>query len=132
MANYYPSFNGYGSNPYLQQINQPIVQQPIPQQIPSTIYGKIVDSIETARAQEVPLGSYAVFPKADMSCVYIKTWQPDGTTSVIEYPRAMTTEEPEEPDILQNIYSSIAELNNKIDKLDKPTRRDKREVSQNA
>lgn len=142
MANYYPTFNQYGygnnPNPYLQQMNQPVQQQimqPMQQQVqPSMIYGKIVDSIDTARAQEVQLGSYGVFPKADMSCIWIKAWNPDGTTSVIEYPRLTVAEPQGDRDILEDIYSSISELSKKIDNLEKPTfqQKKKREVSQDV
>jgi len=36
--------------------------------------GKLVDSEDMARVTEVPIGGYGIFPKADLSEVYIKSW----------------------------------------------------------
>ena len=37
------------------------------------------------KASEVPIGGYGVFPKADFSELYIKTWNNDGTTRIISF-----------------------------------------------
>lgn len=47
-----------------------------------TLQGKVVDSVDVARGAEVPIGGYGVFPKADLSEIYIKAWNNNGTTSV--------------------------------------------------
>lgn len=47
--------------------------------------GRIVDSVEVAKTMEVPIGGYGIFPKADLSEVYIKSWNPNGTTSVTTF-----------------------------------------------
>lgn len=66
MYNYYPYYqNGAAMVPNLQ--------------------GKVVDSIEVARGAEVPIGGYGVFPKADLSEIYIKSWNNNGTTSVMTF-----------------------------------------------
>jgi hypothetical protein len=44
-----------------------------------------VDSEEMVKATEVPIGSYGVFPKADLSEIYLKTWNNNGTTSIIKF-----------------------------------------------
>ena len=84
--NYYPTPN---YNPQMQYSSAP---NNMPQQMnftqqmqPSQLNGKIVDSEEMVRATEVPMGSYGIFPKADMSEVFIKTWNPNGTTSITHY-----------------------------------------------
>jgi hypothetical protein len=59
--------------------------QPIPQQQNVGINGKIVDSEDIVKATEVPIGGYGVFPKADLSEIYIKTWNNNGTTSILIY-----------------------------------------------
>jgi hypothetical protein len=59
--------------------------QPIPQQQNVGINGKIVDSEDIVKATEVPIGGYGVFPKADLSEIYIKTWNNNGTTSILTY-----------------------------------------------
>lgn len=34
----------------------------------------MVDSLDVAKATEVPIGGYGIFPKADLSEIYIKSW----------------------------------------------------------
>lgn len=65
------------------QMSQPINTQPAPQ--PQSLNGKIVDSEDVVRATEVPIGGYGIFPKADLSEIYIKSWNNNGTTSVITF-----------------------------------------------
>ena len=62
----------------------PAMPQPVPQPAP-VINGKIVDSEEMVRATEVPMGGYGVFPKADLSEIYLKIWNNNGTTGVVKY-----------------------------------------------
>lgn len=101
--NYYPNFN-QTQNPYYQ------VQYP-------TINGKIVDSYDVAKNQDIPFGSYGVFPKADMTSVFVKMWNKDGSTSFIEYERK-TPEEPvtvSEKQDYSEIMNAIAALSSKLD-----------------
>ena len=86
------------TNPYMDRINflqnyqqsleqQPVQmnQQPIPQQIVG-INGRIVQAVENINANEVPMdGSMAFFPKQDMSEIYVKGWNADGTIRTIVY-----------------------------------------------
>jgi hypothetical protein len=37
------------------------------------------------KVAEVPIGAYGVFPKADLSEIYIKTWNNNGTTSIVTF-----------------------------------------------
>ena len=68
--------------PIMSQNNMPS-QQGQPQA--STLNGKLVDSLDVAKATEVPIGGYGVFPKADLSEIYIKSWNNNGTTNVITF-----------------------------------------------
>lgn len=69
----------------LQQQPMQINQQPIPQQV-SGINGRIVQTVENINANEVPMdGSMAFFPKQDMSEIYVKGWNADGTIRTIVY-----------------------------------------------
>jgi len=79
---YYP----YGVQQYspIYQPQYQMQQQPT-QQPSSGLNCKIVDSLEVSKIQEVPFGSFGVFPKGDLSEVYIKSWNGDGTTKVIVY-----------------------------------------------
>lgn len=72
---------------YQQSLQQPMQmnQQPMPQQIPG-INGRIVQAVENINANEVPMdGSMAFFPKQDMSEIYVKGWNADGTIKTIVY-----------------------------------------------
>lgn len=72
---------------YQQSLQQPIQinQQPMPQQI-AGINGRIVQTVENINANEVPMdGSMAFFPKQDMSEIYVKGWNANGTINTIVY-----------------------------------------------
>ena len=85
-------------NPYMDRMNflqnyqQSLQQQPMPmnqqamsQQI-AGINGRIVQTVENINANEVPMdGSMAFFPKHDMSEIYVKGWNVDGTINTIVY-----------------------------------------------
>ena len=122
--NYYPN-NYYLNYPYGQQqqyMPQQQQQQYIPQpqqQTSQALNGKIVDSADIVKATEVPMGGYGIFPKADLSEIYIKSWNNNGTTSVITYrPEvAAIQEEKQEKDFFNEIKAQIERLENKIDKM---------------
>lgn len=87
--NQYP-YNGYNnqfiSPNNLQGYGNP--QQGVnasPQPVPNILNGKIVDSEDVVKATEVPIGGYGIFPKADLSEIYIKSWNNNGTTSIITF-----------------------------------------------
>lgn len=78
---------------YQQSLQQPVAgmqmplanQQAMPQQ-PAGINGRIVQAVENINANEVPMdGSMAFFPKQDMSEIYVKGWNADGTIRTIVY-----------------------------------------------
>lgn len=69
----------------LQQQPVQMNQQPMPQQI-AGINGRVVQAVENINANEVPMdGSMAFFPKQDMSEIYVKGWNADGTINTIVY-----------------------------------------------
>lgn len=132
---YYTNYSPYSqyAQPQMQQPQmpqsqfqqQPQMQMQIPQQQPiqqfpvSGLNGKIVDSADIVRATEVPLGSYGIFPKADMSEIYIKTWNSNGTTSIITFKPTVPEELPpvrENNDIGQ-VLQKIETLELKLDAL---------------
>lgn len=91
--NYMPQYGAYNYNPMAnmqkyqpqEQIQQPQVQQTIPQQIIG-INGRIVQALENINANEVPMdGSMAFFPKQDLSEIYVKGWNANGTINTIIY-----------------------------------------------
>lgn len=69
----------------LQQQPMQMNQQPMPQQI-SGINGRVVQAVENINANEVPMdGSMAFFPKQDMSEIYVKGWNADGTIRTLTF-----------------------------------------------
>lgn len=92
----------YNYMPYMAQQQTPFINQQS-----NCINGKIVESSEIARGSEVPLGSYGVFPKADLSEVYIKTWGMDGQTQFNEYHKVDAINQ---NDILQDVYSVLKDI----------------------
>lgn len=108
--------------PIMSQNNIP-AQQGQPQA--STLNGKLVDSLDVAKATEVPIGGYGVFPKADLSEIYIKSWNSNGTTSIITFKPIAPEENPtsatqQENNMSNILIQKISELENKIDMLIQP------------
>lgn len=78
---------------YQQSLQQPVAgmqmpltnQQDMPQQ-PAGINGRVVQTVENINANEVPMdGSMAFFPKQDLSEIYVKGWNANGTINTIVY-----------------------------------------------
>lgn len=121
--NYYPT-NYYSTPSYQQQ--QPMMYQPQmqTQQIPvqtQGLQGKVVDSLDVAKVADVPIGGYGVFPKADLSEIYIKSWNPNGTTGVVTY-RPVIIQEEEKTDYCKSeehekLLKRIEQLEEKLDKV---------------
>nr|DAT56791.1 MAG TPA: hypothetical protein [Bacteriophage sp.] len=89
----YGQYNSYYPYQYQQprydlQQNQPLFnqQQNIQPQQQAGLNGKVVQAVEQITANDVPMdGSIAVFPKQDMSEIYTKSWNADGTIRTIVY-----------------------------------------------
>lgn len=111
-----------------QQVYYPQQPQYYSQQVNNTspsismLNGKIVDSEDMVRIQEIPLGGYGIYPKADMSNIFLKTWNNDGTTKVISYVPVVdsvlqdsTPDKSNYEDSLKEVYNAIERLEKKID-----------------
>ena len=89
-TNYYGGYQQYPQIPYNNNFqgnnfNQPLSQQNASAQqfnlqVPNTLNGKIVESKDIVSVTEIPLGGYGLFPKADLSEIYVKVWNNSGTT----------------------------------------------------
>ena len=82
----YQRYNPYSYPQYQQpQQMQPQIQQHImPQQV--GLYGRMVNSVEEVTANDVPMNApFAIFPKADGSEVYIKSWGANGLIQTVTY-----------------------------------------------
>ena len=147
--NYYPT-NFYSNYPQTQQSLYGYNQAQIPNyqtnqtqmsiqnnQIP----GKIVDSQEVARVSDIPFGGYGVFPKADLSEVFVKVWNNNGTTSLLCFKPMVEGNIVQEQDkeerryhegSSQNNYDKMQEkiemLERKIDELQKTQSQDKMQI----
>lgn len=147
--NYYPT-NFYSNYPQTQQSLYGYNQAQIPNyqtnqtqmsvqnnQIP----GKIVDSQEVARVSDIPFGGYGVFPKADLSEVFVKVWNNNGTTSLLCFKPMVEGNMVQEQDkeerryhegSSQNNYDKMQEkiemLERKIDELQKTQSQEKMQI----
>lgn len=118
--NYYPN-NYYLNYPYGNQYspqqmntpNMPVQMPPQTQTATPNLNGKIVDSADIVRATEVPIGGYGIFPKADLSEIYIKSWNNNGTTSIITF----KPEPPKQEEVVQKV-DSINEVKEHLTKLE--------------
>ena len=89
--NYTPQYGAYNYNPmanlqrFQQQEQMYTAQMPgVPQTI--GINGRVVQGLDNINANEVPMdGSMAFSPKQDLSEIYVKGWNADGTIKTIVY-----------------------------------------------
>ena len=146
--NYYPT-NFYSNYPQTQQSLYGYNQAQIPNYQNQTqmsvqnnqIPGKIVDSQEVARVSDIPFGGYGVFPKADLSEVFVKVWNNNGTTSLLCFKPMVEGNIVQEQDkeerryhegSSQNNYDKMQEkiemLERKIDELQKTQSQEKMQI----
>ena len=109
--NYYPNnfYQNYSyGNMYQPQQNQQAI---------IGLQGKMVDSIDMVKANEVPFGGFGIFPKGDLSEIYIKSWNNNGTTQINTYkPVPMEeTKEAKEISSRDELLEKINALNEKLD-----------------
>ena len=128
---------------YQQNLQQPLVptsmsganQQAMPQQIVG-INGRIVQAVETINPNEVPMdGSVAFFPKQDLTEIYAKSWNADGTIRTLTFKPALNgktdilsgdTEKLEfdlSEKATEDIMAKLNELSEKIEQLSLGTQR---------
>lgn len=128
-------------NPYMDRMNflqnyqQSLQQQPMPQQIVG-INGRIVQAVENINANEVPMdGSVAFFPKQDLTEIYAKSWNADGTIRTLTFKPVLN----DKTDVLsgdteklefdlsekatEGIMAKLNELSEKIEQLSLGTQR---------
>ena len=98
-------------NPYQERLAQLQAQSAQPQAYPQQstgLNGEIVDGIDVVRAKNVDMsGRPTFYPKADLSEIYIKQLQSDGTSRIVTYKVAM----PEVPQQTQQQTVNLESLN---------------------
>lgn len=141
--NYYTQYQQPQFNPYLQRMeNLQQFQQTLQptNQIPAI--GKVVESMDIVKVTDIPMdGNTYYFPKADGTEIYSKQFMPNGQTRILTFkpvldvePNNSTLEEEKLKFdtfacVLEGIQNDVRTLNDKIDKIAKPTRA-KKEVSE--
>ena len=112
--------NNYMQQPTQMPINNYVQQPMIPTQmsIPSTLQGKIVDSIETAKNQDIPLdGSTSYFALTDGSMIVSKQLQMDGTSKIVIF-KPIEENKDKEMEESRLKYVTESYFSEKIEKLD--------------
>lgn len=111
--NYYP--NNFYQNYSYGNMYQP--QQA--QSAVAALQGKVVDSVDMVRVNEVPFGGFGVFPKGDLSEIYVKSWNNNGTTQINTYKPIPVEETKEAKEISSRdeLLEKINALNEKLDAL---------------
>ena len=145
---FYQPQQQYMPNPYmqrmenLQQFQQAIQPQPQMQGANNfTPLGKIVDSVDIVKATDIPMdGNMYYFPKADGSEIFGKQWLANGQTRILTFKPVLdsdvdnsSTESVEAKfdtftQFLEGIQNDIKTLNEKVDKISKPSRAKKEVV----
>ena len=129
----YPQMQQY-QNPYMDRMMQ-MQNQQMPQTNQNPIIGKIVESVDMVKATDIPMdGSMYYFPTADGSLVFGKQWLPNGQTRILTF-KPVSEEEPNNlsvaqekfnisafSEVLECIQNEIRLINEKIDKIPKPTK----------
>ena len=98
-----------------QQFNQSQYGQQIPvQQV--GLSGEIVDSIDVVKAKNVDMsGNVTFYPKSDMTEIYTKQLQADGTSRIVTY-KAVQPEEQKQDEPMKQ-YVDIQTLNTMLGQL---------------
>ena len=88
------ALGGWQNNQNLQQMQGMGIQNGYPQQFVQAIPGRMIHDIQEVRPNEVPNnGTVAIFPKDDMSCVYVKYLSNVGKIETMTFvPMAQTAE----------------------------------------
>lgn len=111
-----PTYGNYGQMPNIPPMPQPI-----------GISGKYVNDFSEISASDIPMNSPAIFAKNDRSEVQIREWNSNGQIVSSSYKLVQeVAPDPKEPtfnldNVLTPILARFEELEEKIDKLQKPT-----------
>ena len=110
--NAYPG-NQFSSQQAMNNFNSNLTT---PQNCSMNLLGKIVDGEDIVKATEVPLGSFGVFPKADLSEIYVKTWNSDGTAQIKKY-KTVQEEVKQEEDINALLLTKLTDIEKKLNSI---------------
>lgn len=143
-----PMFNQQ-QNPYMQRMDylqqfQQSLQQPVPSNNQFVPMGKIVESVDMVKATDIPMdGNMYYFPTADGSSIFGKRWLANGQTQIMAFKPILENEPSNSSsnqiqidfgaisDVLSGIQDDIKMLNDKVDKISKPSKA-KKEVAEDG
>lgn len=153
MSNYNYGYQQPQFNPYMQRMeNLQQFQQTLQPQLQNNpnltpglnmlaSIGKVVESMDIVKVTDIPMdGNIYYFPKADGTEIYSKQFMPNGQTRILTFKPILeddanilsNVEEKSLYEALNSVLVGIQEdvrtLNDKVDKISKPTRA-KKEVS---
>lgn len=154
MNNYNYGYQQPQFNPYMQRMeNLQQFQQTLQPQLQNNpnltpglnmlaSIGKVVESMDIVKVTDIPMdGNLYYFPKADGTEIYSKQFMPNGQTRILTFkpilednPSVLSNEEEKSlyealNSVLVGIQEDVRTLNDKVDKISKPTR-SKKEVSE--
>ena len=110
-TSYAPQNGGYTTSS--QTYQNPYVQQPSRFQ---SIPGRLVNNLDEITPQEVPMdGSVSLFPQADYSAIYAKTWTKDGTIATVKFIPEQPQMEPQKSPLEER----LDRIDQRFDKLEK-------------
>lgn len=120
------ALGGWQNNQNLQQMQGVGIQNGYPQQFVQAIPGRMIHDIQEVRPNEVPNnGTVAIFPKDDMSCVYVKYLSNVGKIETMTFvPIAQTAENPPENGELAEIRDKLDEIKRLVQKKSRPYRKE--------
>ncbi|MFR0899512.1 MAG: hypothetical protein ACLSG4_08595 [Anaerobutyricum sp.] len=132
----YQRYNQYSYPQYQQpqQIQQQFPQQIIPQQ--AGLCGRMVNSVEEVTANDVPMNApFAIFPKADGSEIYIKSWSANGLIQTVTYKPQLDGKQNELPKedtatLFAPIMERLDQIEDKITQSQRTTRAKKESDSE--
>lgn len=80
------------------------------------INGRLVNSDNEITPQEIPMdGSVSLFPAADYSCIYAKSWTANGTIQTVKFIPAV--EIPDAPPAKEDPYAPVMDRLNNIESM---------------
>lgn len=135
-----PQFNPYmqrmeNLQQFQQSLQQPMVSAQMSGANQFNPFGKIVESMDVVKVTDIPMdGNMYYFPQADGQAIYGKKFLPNGQTQIMAFkpvlesePNNLSSEEEKVKivafdEVLGEIKNEIKVINEKIDKIGKPTR----------
>lgn len=97
------------------QYNTPQYNQPVQQNSASVLNGEIVDGIDVVKAKNVDMsGNITFYPKSDLTEIYTKQLQMDGTSRIVTY-KAVHPQE--NKPVETNTYVDIQTLNAMLEQM---------------